>query len=130
MKIQMYVQLDKENPGTGNIRGLNLAVVKPTTIQVSNCRFLDLNKLRHRLLHYPALTYVPVYIPYFNVTSGGKTCSRGTTIIKKVQPLPFYQGRNNKRRRKTKSLDTEQIYGHGSQRGSMPGVTVLAGCRE
>jgi hypothetical protein len=29
-----------------------------------------------------------VYIPYFNVTSGGKTCSKGTPIIKKVQP-PF-----------------------------------------
>jgi hypothetical protein len=56
----MYVQLDKENPGTGNIGGLNLAVVKPTMVQVSNCRFLGLNKLRHKLLHYPTLTDVPV----------------------------------------------------------------------
>jgi hypothetical protein len=55
------VQLDKENPGTGNIRGLNLAEDKPTTVQVSNCRFLGFNKLRHKLLHYPALTEVPVY---------------------------------------------------------------------
>jgi hypothetical protein len=54
------VQLDKENPGTGNISGLNLAAVMPTTDQVSNCRFLGLNKLRHKLLHYPALTDVPV----------------------------------------------------------------------
>jgi hypothetical protein len=61
MKIQMYVQLEKENPGTGNIRGLNVVAVKPTTVQVSNCRFLGLNKLRHRLLHYPPLTDVPVY---------------------------------------------------------------------
>jgi hypothetical protein len=61
LQIQMYVQLDKENPDTGNIRCLNLAAVKPTTVQVSNCRFLCLNKLRHRLLHYPALTHVPVY---------------------------------------------------------------------
>jgi hypothetical protein len=61
MKIQMYVQLDKENPGTGNKRGLNLAADKPTTVQVSNCRFLGLNKLRHKLLHYPAFTDVPVY---------------------------------------------------------------------
>jgi hypothetical protein len=61
MKIQMYVQLDKENPGTGNIRGLNLAADKPTTVRVSNCRFLGLNKLRQKLLHYPALTEVPVY---------------------------------------------------------------------
>jgi vacuolar-type H+-ATPase catalytic subunit A/Vma1 len=36
-------------------------VVKLTTVQVSNCRFLGLNKLRHRLLHYPALTDVSVY---------------------------------------------------------------------
>jgi hypothetical protein len=56
----MYVQLDKENPGTENIRRLNLAAVKPTTVQVSNCRFLGLNKLRRRLLHYPALTDIPV----------------------------------------------------------------------
>jgi hypothetical protein len=55
------VQLDKENPGTGNIRGLNLPADKPTTVQVSNCRFLGLNKLRHKLLHYPALTDLPVY---------------------------------------------------------------------
>jgi hypothetical protein len=27
-----------------NIRGLNLAAVNPTTVQVSNCRFLALNK--------------------------------------------------------------------------------------
>jgi hypothetical protein len=38
-----------------------LAAVKPMTVQVSNCRFLGLNKLRHRLLHFPALTDVPVY---------------------------------------------------------------------
>jgi hypothetical protein len=60
MKIQMYVQLDKENPGTGNIRGLNLAAVKPTTVQVSNCHFLGLDKLRNKLLHSPALTDAPV----------------------------------------------------------------------
>jgi hypothetical protein len=41
--------------------GLNLAAVKPTNFQVSNCRFLGVNKLTHRLLHYPALTDVPVY---------------------------------------------------------------------
>jgi hypothetical protein len=36
MKIEMYVQLNMENPGTEYIRGLNLAAVKPTTVQVSN----------------------------------------------------------------------------------------------
>jgi hypothetical protein len=50
----------QENPGTGNIRGLNLAADKPTNVQVSNCRFLGLNKLRHKLLHYSALTDVSV----------------------------------------------------------------------
>jgi hypothetical protein len=62
------VQLDKENTGTGNIRGLNLAADKPTTVQVSNCRFLGLNKLRHKLLFYPALTEVPVYRTYIRVS--------------------------------------------------------------
>jgi hypothetical protein len=33
------VQLDKEKPGIGNIRGLNLATVKSTIVQVSDCRF-------------------------------------------------------------------------------------------
>jgi hypothetical protein len=36
---QMYVELDKEKPGIGNIRGFNLAAVKSTTVQVSDCRF-------------------------------------------------------------------------------------------
>jgi hypothetical protein len=110
------------------------------TVQVSNCHFLGLNKLRHKLLHYPALTEVPVYsrtyiksqfvfceniyvyIPYFNVTSGGIRCSKGTPIMKKkAQPLPFIKGGTMKeKKKKNKSLDNEQIYGHGSQRGSMP----------
>jgi hypothetical protein len=46
---------NKEKPGIGNIRGLNLAALKSTTVQVSN-------KLRHRLLHNRALTEVTVYI--------------------------------------------------------------------
>jgi hypothetical protein len=71
-----------------------------------------------------------VYIPYFNVTSGGIRCSKGTPIIKKAQPLPFMKGGTTKEGKKNKSLDTEQIYGHGSQRGSMSRVTVLAGCRQ
>jgi hypothetical protein len=35
MKIQMFAILDKENLDTGNIRGLNLAAVKRTTLQVT-----------------------------------------------------------------------------------------------
>jgi hypothetical protein len=34
MKTEMYVQLDKEKPGIGNIRGLNLAAIMPTTVRV------------------------------------------------------------------------------------------------
>jgi hypothetical protein len=63
------------------------------------------------------------------VTSGGIRYSKGTPIIKKAQALPFIKG-GATIEGKNKSLDTEQIYGHGSQRGSMPGVTVLAGCRQ
>jgi hypothetical protein len=35
MKMQVFAALDKTNPDTGNIRGLNLAVVKQTTLQVT-----------------------------------------------------------------------------------------------
>jgi hypothetical protein len=38
-QFQMYMELDKEKPGIGNIRGLNLATVKSTTVQVPDCRF-------------------------------------------------------------------------------------------
>jgi hypothetical protein len=58
----MYVQLDKEKPGVGNTRGLNLAAVKPMTFQVPKCRFGGFSKLRHSLLHRPALIKVSVYI--------------------------------------------------------------------
>jgi hypothetical protein len=44
-----------------------------------------------------------------------------------TNPSLFIKGGTTKEK-KNKSLDTEQIYGHGSQRGSMPRVTVLAGC--
>jgi hypothetical protein len=36
----------------------------------------------------------------------------------------FTKGGTTKEEKKKKSLDIEQIYGHGSQRGSMPGMTV------
>jgi hypothetical protein len=52
----------------------------------------------------------------------------GPSDKKKAQPLPFIKKGTTKEEKK--SLDTEQIYGHGSQRGSMPRVTVLAGCRQ
>jgi hypothetical protein len=64
-----------------------------------------------------------------NVTLGGIRCSKGTPIIKSPTP-PFLSKEEQRKKKKIKSLDTEQIYGHGSQRGSMPRVTVLAGCRQ
>jgi hypothetical protein len=58
-----------------------------------------------------------------------RTLLRGTPIyIKEKDETPFLTiGRNNERK-KHKGLDIEQIYGHGSQRGSMPGMTVPADC--
>jgi hypothetical protein len=35
----MYVVFDKERPCIRSIRGLNFAVVRPTTVQVTNCHF-------------------------------------------------------------------------------------------
>jgi hypothetical protein len=35
----MYVVLDKENPCMGSLGGLNLAAVRPTTDQRTNCSF-------------------------------------------------------------------------------------------
>jgi hypothetical protein len=35
MIMQMFAALGKGNPDTGNIRGLNLAAVKHTTVQVT-----------------------------------------------------------------------------------------------
>jgi hypothetical protein len=35
----MYMVLDKEKPGIGIIRGLNLAPVRPTTVQLTDCNF-------------------------------------------------------------------------------------------
>jgi hypothetical protein len=63
------------------------------------------------------------------VTRGGIRCSKGTPIIKKPNPSLFIKGGKIKEE-KNKCLDSEQIYGHGSQRGSMPRVTVLAGCQQ
>jgi hypothetical protein len=33
------VILDKEMPGIGSIRGLNLVVVRPVNVQLTNCSF-------------------------------------------------------------------------------------------
>jgi hypothetical protein len=48
-------------------------------------------------------------------------------MVYKKNP-PFLSKEKQRKKEKNKSLDIEQlrVYGHGSQRGSMPGVTVLA----
>jgi hypothetical protein len=38
--------------------------------------------------------------------------------------------KEDQRKEKSKGLDMGQIYGHGSQRGQMPGVSVPASCRQ
>jgi hypothetical protein len=35
----MYVILDKEKPGIGSVRGLNMAAVRPKTIQLTDRSF-------------------------------------------------------------------------------------------
>jgi hypothetical protein len=41
-----------------------------------------------------------VYIPYFNVTSGGIRCSKETPIIKKPNPSLFIKGGTTKEEEK------------------------------
>lgn len=36
----MYMQLDKNKPCIGSVKGLNLAAVRCVTIQVTNCHFV------------------------------------------------------------------------------------------
>jgi hypothetical protein len=49
------VVLDKEKPGTGSTRGLNLAEVRPTAVHLTAASEW-FHKIRHNLLHKPALT--------------------------------------------------------------------------
>jgi hypothetical protein len=58
--------LTRRSHAQPSIIGLNLAVVRPTTVQVTNCCFgVDKKTLRHNLLHKPALTEViKIYLIY------------------------------------------------------------------
>jgi hypothetical protein len=44
-------------------------------------------------------------------------------------PLLFIIEEDQRRKKKHKGLDIQQIYGHRSHRGPMPGVIVPADCR-
>jgi hypothetical protein len=45
---------------------------------------------------------VYVYIPYFNVTSGGIRCSKGTPSMKKKKPNPSLLSKEEQRKKKKK----------------------------
>ena len=49
--MKMFAPLDKTKPNTGNIRGLNWAAVKRTTVQVSRLAlYYNIGQLIHDLL--------------------------------------------------------------------------------
>jgi hypothetical protein len=51
-KMQRFAILDKAKPDTGNIRDLNLAAVKHTTVQVTRLPWLrKLLEIGHKLLY-------------------------------------------------------------------------------
>jgi hypothetical protein len=52
MKMKMFATLDKAKPNTGNVRGLNLAAFKHTTVQMTRLPLQrKLLKLGHDLLY-------------------------------------------------------------------------------
>jgi hypothetical protein len=52
------------------------------------------------------------------------------TYIYIYKTNPSISNKEDERKEKNKELDIEQIYGHGSQRGPIPGVSVPAGCQQ
>jgi hypothetical protein len=53
----MYEQFCKELPPIRSIRGSKLAVVRPATVQVNNCRIGMINKVTEKSAAETALTY-------------------------------------------------------------------------
>jgi hypothetical protein len=53
IELQLYVVLDTDKPC---IKKYNLTAVKPTIVQLTSSVSEWLNKVRHNLLHEPALT--------------------------------------------------------------------------
>jgi hypothetical protein len=63
--MQMFASLDKANPDTGNVRGLNLAAVKHTTVQVTGLPlYQERLRIGHGLLYYAWTDRSLVYIVY------------------------------------------------------------------
>jgi hypothetical protein len=67
MKMHMFTILGKVKPDTENMKGLNLAVVTHTTVQVTELRLqAELHLIGHNML-YTAWTYrSTVYILYIH----------------------------------------------------------------
>jgi hypothetical protein len=73
----MYGQLDRQKPYIGSTRALNLAEVKPVIFRyLSAISEWIKEKLRHNLLHKPALTKV-IRISYVNIIC----CSKVTEFL-------------------------------------------------
>jgi hypothetical protein len=66
MKMQMFALSEKVKPDTENTRGLGLAAVKRTTIQVTRQPlYHELNEIRYELLRQP---YIYIYILYIHIS--------------------------------------------------------------
>jgi hypothetical protein len=148
--IQMSVQSDKEKPCRGSIRGLNLAVVKPTTVQVTNCRIWVVNEVNRNLLQKPALAEVlctcciilihhskwqSVYdvhkaqMPLLGrcVSAGTPVRNYGATNVAPTQKdRPLLTSKTSPHFQTNKRSWNKYILGHGSRRGAKPRTTVLA----
>jgi hypothetical protein len=60
-----------------------------------------------------------------------KDCAgKGQQIIYKSQTCPLVREGAPQKKKHRNGLDIQQIYGYGSHRGPMPGVTVPAECRQ
>jgi hypothetical protein len=107
--------------------------------QQKNCRELCLHLSMQVPLYIVELCGSLCFVKMYNMCISATLmwprvearCSKGTPIKKKSNPSLFIKGGTTKEGIKNKSLDIEQIYGHGSQRGSMPGVTcwLVAGSK-
>jgi hypothetical protein len=74
-------------------------------------------------------------VKYGREMQGARTKERlrwqGPAAYIKVRPVLSSERATHKKKKKHRNgLDIQQIYGHGSHRGRMPGVTVPADCRQ
>jgi hypothetical protein len=140
----MYVQLNKDKPCVGSKRDLNLAVVRPSTAQVTNCRFGTVKYVRHNLLQKSALTDVlcissinviivvkwqSVYgVHKVNMLLPGRFLSASTLVrnyhATNLAPTQKYQPLLSPKRRPQfqthKGSWNEHKFGHGYRKGPKP----------